>query len=160
MGADESTDISDHAQIMFFICGVHEDLTVTEELTQVEGLLETTRGQHIYQAFLNMITTLDLPLEKLSGLTTDGVLSIIGYKSGFVSLVLPKQKEIKSPISAYIFHCIIHQQAMHSKIANLDQVMKVVVKTVTYIKARGLNHRQFCTLMAELEAECTSVIYH
>ena len=46
--ADENTDISDHAQIMFFIRGVDEDLIVTVELAQVEGLLETTRGQDIY----------------------------------------------------------------------------------------------------------------
>ena len=82
-----------------------------------------------------MITNVDFPLEKLSGLTTDGAPSMIGNKSGFVSLVLAKQKEIKSPISACTFHCIIHQQALCSKIANLDHVMKVVVKTVNYIRA-------------------------
>ena len=79
---------------MFFIHGIDEDLIVTEELAQVEGLLETTHGQDIYQAFLNMITNLDLPLEKLSWLTTDGAPSMIGNKSGFVSLVLAKQKEL------------------------------------------------------------------
>ena len=44
LAADESTSISDHAQIMFFICRIDEDLIVAEELAQVEGLLETTRG--------------------------------------------------------------------------------------------------------------------
>ena len=85
---------------------------------------------------------------------------MIENKSGFVSLVLAKQKEIKSPISAYTFHCIIHQQALCRKIANLEHVMKAVDKIVNYIKARGLNHRQFCTLMDELEVEYRDVIYH
>ena len=136
---------------MFLIRGVDEDLIVAEELAQVEDYCEMARGHDIYQVFLNMITILDPPLEKLSGLTTDGTPLMIGNKSGFVSLVLAKQKEIKSPISAYTFHCIIHQQALCTKIANLDHVMKVVVKTANCIKA--LNLRQFCTLMAELEAE-------
>ena len=32
LDTDESTDISDHAQIMSFIRGIDEDLIVTEEL--------------------------------------------------------------------------------------------------------------------------------
>lgn len=38
--------------------------------------------------------------------------------------------------------------------------MNVVVKTVSFIKARGLNHSQFQHFLTELEAEYTDVIYH
>lgn len=85
---------------------------------------------------------------------------MIGRRSGFVSLVKSKQREINSPIEAIPFHCIIHQQALCSKVANMENVMNVVVKTVSFIKARGLNHRQFQHFLTELEAEYTDVIYH
>ncbi|XP_042206651.1 general transcription factor II-I repeat domain-containing protein 2-like, partial [Homarus americanus] len=35
-----------------------------------------------------------------------------------------------------------------------------VVKVVNYIRARGLNHRQFITLLEDLESDHTDVLYH
>lgn len=160
IAADESTDNTDTAQVMFLLRGVDDHLIVTEELAQVVALHDTTRGQDIFKAFSEMLTNLSLPLEKLAGVTTDGAPSMIGNRSGFVSLVKAKQREINSPIELISFHCIIHQQALCSQIANLENVMSVVVKTVNFIKSRGLNHRQFQSLMTELEAEYTDVIYH
>lgn len=160
VATDESTDNTDLAQIMFFLRGVDANLHVTEELAEVVALHGTTTGQDVFQAFLHMLKNLELPLEKLASLATDGAPSMVGSKSGFVSLVKAKQREINSPIVAIPFHCIIHQQALCSKVADLENVMTVVVKTVNYIKARGLNHRQFQSFLTELEAEYTDVIYH
>jgi hypothetical protein len=160
IAADESTDITDTAQVMFLLRGVDEHLNVTEELAQVVALHGTTREQDMFQAFSDMLANLNLPLEKLAGLTTDGAPSMLGNRSGFVYQVKAKQREINSPLELISFHCIIHQQALCSQVANLESVMSVVVKTVNYIKARGLNHRQFQSLMTELEAEYTDVIYH
>ena len=42
----------------------------------------------------------------------------------------------------------------------MKNVMTVVVKTVNYMKARGLNHRQFQQFLIELETEYTDIIYH
>jgi hypothetical protein len=145
---------------LFFIRGVDINLCVTEELAQVVTLHDTTTGQDVFRAFLDMLKKFELPLEKLARLTTDGAPSMTGKKSGFVSLVKAKQQEISSQMVAISFQCIIHQQALCSKLANLENVMSVVVKTINYIKTRGINHRQFQSFLNEIESEYTDVIYH
>src|SRR5207248_344509 len=101
---------------MFLLRGVNDHLIVTEELAQVVALHDTTRGQDIFKAFSEMLTNLRLLLEKLAGVTTDGAPSTIGNRSGFVSLVKAKQREINSLVELISFHCIIHQQALCSQI--------------------------------------------
>ena len=50
IAADESTDNTDSAQVIFWVHGVDENLIVTEELAQIVALHDTTRGQDIFQA--------------------------------------------------------------------------------------------------------------
>ena len=48
-------------------------------------------------------------------------------------------------------HCIIHKEALCAKSANLVDVMYVVVKVVNSILSRSSNHRQFQTLVDEVD---------
>ena len=50
-------------------------------------------------------------------------------------------------------YCIIHQEAMCAKSANLVDVMSVVVKVVNSILSRSLNHRQFQALVDEVDGD-------
>ena len=52
-------------------------------------------------------------------------------------------------VSFYLMHFIIHQN-----------VIDVVAKTVNFIRARALNHRQFVTLLEEHENEHSDIGYH
>ena len=54
-------------------------------------------------------------------------------------------------------HCIIHKENMCGKSVKMQNVMSVVVKTVNFVRARGLNYRQFLHLIAEMNAQtcCT-----
>jgi hAT family C-terminal dimerisation region len=45
-------------------------------------------------------------------------------------------------------------------VLNLKHVVDPVVSAVNFIKARGLNHRQFKSLLVELESEFSDVLYH
>lgn len=49
----------------------------------------------------------------------------------------------------WTFHCILHQEALCCKSLNMDNVMKVVIQTVNFIRSRSLNHRQFDSLLRE-----------
>ena len=58
------------------------------------------------------------------------------------------------------FHCIIHQEALCSKKIEFQNVMKVVVWTVHFIKPRGLNHRQFKQFLDDIESEYGDLLYY
>lgn len=89
---------TDTAQVMFWVRGVDENQIVTEELAQIVALHETTTGPDKFQAFLEMQTNLNLPLEKLAGLAAKGAPSMIENRLGIVSLVKLKQREVNSPV--------------------------------------------------------------
>lgn len=38
--------------------------------------------------------------------------------------------------------------------------MKVVIKTVNFIKSKGLNHRDFQTFLEQMESEYGDVLYY
>ena len=56
-------------------------------------------------------------------------------------------------------HCIIHQEAMRARSANLVDVMSVVVKVVNSILSRSLNHRQFQALVDEVDVQYGDMFY-
>ena len=58
-----------------------------------------------------------------------------------------------------VSHCTIHQENLCSKVLNFAEVMRNVVQYVNYIRARGLNHRQFKAFLDELDSEYSDVMY-
>ena len=57
------------------------------------------------------------------------------------------------------YHCIIHEEALAAQTLEMKHVMAIVVKTVNFLKSRGLNHRQFKTFLERSEAVFVDVIY-
>lgn len=56
-------------------------------------------------------------------------------------------------------HCIIHQENLSAKVIEMEHVTSVVVKTVNYIRSRGLNHREFQEFLGHLESQHGDVVY-
>ncbi|PNF14661.1 hypothetical protein B7P43_G11733 [Cryptotermes secundus] len=65
---------------------------------------------------------------------------------------LPLSKSMP-PITAQ--HCIIHQEFLCSKIIKMNYVLQFVEKVVNFIRSRGLNQRQFSSLLSA-EVRCLS----
>ena len=56
---------------------------------------------------------------------------------------------------------IIHQEVLASKVTHLDMtgLMSTVVKIINFVLARGLNHRQFRSLLKEMNAQYQDLVY-
>ncbi|CAK1583558.1 unnamed protein product [Parnassius mnemosyne] len=80
---DESTDLSDTAQLAMFIRGVDKEFTITEELLTLQPLKGTTTGEDIFIEVQKLFTSFCLPWSKLIGVCTDGAPSMVGLRKGF-----------------------------------------------------------------------------
>lgn len=158
---DESTDISSTAQLLIFLRGVTQNFEVSEELIGMSSLTSQTKGSDMLEALLEKCSIMDLDLTKISGITTDGAPSMVGSTSGIVTLLKTylQTKNINTK-ELMQFHCIIHQEALCSKLLGFENVMKVVVPTVNFIKSRGLNHRQFKQFLEDIESEYGDLLFY
>ncbi|XP_066515342.1 general transcription factor II-I repeat domain-containing protein 2A-like [Hoplias malabaricus] len=155
---DESTDITDTAQLAIYVRGVDDNFEVTEELLTVIPMHGQTTAQEIFHQLCDAIENAGLPWKRFVGITTDGAPSMTGRKNGLVALVKKKLEE-ESVEEAIALHCIIHQQALCSKCLRFDNVMSVVVKCINQIRSRSLKHRWFRALLEEMESQYGDVLY-
>lgn len=146
---DESTDITDTAQLLVFIRMVFKDFSTKEELLSMISLKGKTRGIDIFTEFKAYICEIKLPLYKLVSMTTDGAPAMTGIHNGFISLC-HKDEDFPDFIS---YHCIIHQQVLASKRLNTKHVMDISFKIVNSIKGKALQRRLFKQQLDENEPE-------
>ena len=106
-----------------------------------------------------MIDDLELDWSKLVGVTTDGARSMVGRHNGLVTRVCQQVIDSNGVIPLAL-HCIIHQQNLCGKQLNLEHVIKVVVKSVNFIRSHALNHRSFKEFLNEIESEHNDLVYH
>lgn len=111
---DESTDMSDTAQLCIFIRMVFTNMIAKEELLTVLPMKEHTRGEDIFQSFKNFEKT-QLPVCKLVSITTDGAPAMVGRSNGFIA----KCREDDAFPDFLNYHCIIHQQALCTKMLSM-----------------------------------------
>ncbi|XP_068107468.1 general transcription factor II-I repeat domain-containing protein 2-like [Hyperolius riggenbachi] len=158
IACDESTDLSDTAQLLIFLRGVDDEINVTEELLDLQSLKDQTRGKDLFVAVSSAIDDMKLPWNKVSGIITDGAPAMAGERSGLSTLIC--NKVIEEGGKAIKLHCIIHQQVLCAKYLKYDHVMKPVVKTINFIRAKALYHRQFKQFLLDIHAEYEDVLYH
>lgn len=155
---DESTDITNTAQLTIYVRGVDCNFELTEELLTIIPMHGQTTANEIFCHLCDTLENAGLPWKSFVGITTDGAPSMIGRKNGLVPLVKKNLQE-EGVEEAIALHCIIHQQALCSKCLPCDNVMSVVVKCVNQIRSRGLKHRSFRAFLEEMESEYGDVLY-
>uniref|UniRef100_A0A6P7HAE6 General transcription factor II-I repeat domain-containing protein 2A-like n=1 Tax=Diabrotica virgifera virgifera TaxID=50390 RepID=A0A6P7HAE6_DIAVI len=150
--------MTDTAQLCIFIRMVFSDMSCKEDLLTMLPLKEKTRGEDIYNVFINFVEQYELPIYKLVCIIiTDGAPSMTGVNNGFVALCRANED------FPWFFslHCIIHQQVLCSKILNMDDIMKITTKIVNSIRARSLQRRLFkAQVEASDSAEHTDLLLH
>jgi hypothetical protein len=76
---------------------------------------------------------------------------MVGALKGLIGIVHERAIELHiHPENLTNFHCIDHQQNLCAKSIKLMNVMEVVVTSISFIKSRALNHRQFKEYLADL----------
>ncbi len=106
IACDESTDISDSAQLLVFLRGVNETFEVTQELAGIETLSGTTKGEDLFFAVERVLEKNKLKWEKMAGITTDRAPAMVGRKSGLATFMSQKVSECGGKVVKY--HCILH----------------------------------------------------
>ena len=84
---------------------------------------------------------------------------MVGKREGLVKLI--EDEALRSGNTILMkYHCIIHQENLCAKSLKIESVMNVVIKTVNFIRSRGLNHRQFQEFLNDLDSEFGDVVYY
>jgi hypothetical protein len=106
-----------------------------------------------------VLLKLNIPVQKLFGVVTDGAPSMAGKNSGLSSLIT---KDVKNATDRdwFLYHCLIHQKNLCAKSVNMTSVVTAVAKLVNYIRSKGLNHRQFQQFLSDMGSENGDVLYY
>lgn len=155
LALDESTDISDTAQLVVFVRCISPNFEISEELLGLSPIRGTTTGKDIKDALQALLVSKQIDLKKLVSITTDGAPSMCGRENG--ALALMRKDSLYPGFLSY--HCVIHQQSLCSKYLKFKDVMTVVVEILSFIRARALNHRQFKVLLEDLESDKVDLVY-
>ena len=160
LALDESTDIDDTAQLLIFVGGITENFEITEELLSMESMKNTTTGEDIFDCVENTFRTMELPWQKMVNVTTDGCPLLTGKNVGLLKRLSDRVAEVDCTRELIFLRCIIHQEVFGEKVLGMKHVVDPVVKIVNFIRARGLNHRQFITLLEDCDSDYCYVPYH
>ncbi|XP_072769214.1 general transcription factor II-I repeat domain-containing protein 2-like [Nerophis lumbriciformis] len=153
---DESTDVSDTAQMCIFIRMVFSDITTKEELSTLLPMKEQTRGEDIFQSFKNFMEKTQLPVYKLMSITTDGAPAMVGRLNGFIA----KCRQDDDFPDFLNYHCIIHQQALCAKMLNMKEIMDVAMKIACSIRARSLQRWLFRAHLEKADCDHSELLLH
>jgi len=156
LAIDESTDITSETQLLVyckFACGCR----IVEELFCCLTLHSTTTGHDIFSVVDTFFTgRSQVDWGRVVECCIDGTPSMMGRNIGFRGILQRKFYHI------YIKHCIIHRDALASKEPSsvFNEVMRVVIKVVAFVKSRDLNCRLFKDFCSTENAEHSTLLLY
>lgn len=152
---DETTDVAQLSQLLVYARFIFEK-QVEEEFLFCNPLKTTTKAENVMDMVSNFFQEERLSWEKLVGVCTDGAPTMLGSKSGFISLVQQKNPNVIKT------HCMIHREALASKTLPLalKDTLATVISIVNHIKGGSLNTRLFRQLCQDMDSAHQDLLFY
>ena len=128
-------------------------MRVTEELLELVPMQDTTTVDDIFSSLTGVLDKVGVDWFHAVSLATDGASSTVGRKAGVATKCCDEVQTAKGRQAFWVFHCILHQEALCCKTLKMDLVISVSVKTVNFIRVHCLNHQQFDTFLRDNEIQ-------
>lgn len=156
IACDTSKDVCDIEQIAL-LCRYVNSNGPQEEVIDLIPLMGQTRGEDICDAVMDCLKRKQISTNHLVSVATDGAPSMTGTQKGFVTLL---QRTLERELLT--FHCILHQEALCAQTFPPEciEVMNLVIQIVNKIMTKGLSHRQFRSLLEEVESKYDDLLMH
>lgn len=152
---DESTDISNAAQLLVFVRYCHEG-KLLEDLLFCCVLEGTCTGRDIFDKVDSKLGEVGLRWNNCVGVCTDGAGAMLGKNKGLSAMVRNVAPHVR------FTHCMIHREALASKTlpSELNSVLQTATQIVNHIKTRPVKSRLFGLLCKEMGSEHESLLLH
>ncbi|XP_075420946.1 general transcription factor II-I repeat domain-containing protein 2B-like isoform X2 [Tenrec ecaudatus] len=157
---DEITDTNNTTQLAIFIRGVDENFEVSEELLDTVPMTGTKSGNETFLRVEKSLKKFSIDWSKLVSVASTGTPAMVSGNDGLVTKLKSKVAATRKGSGLKSMCCIIHQESLCAQKLKMDHVMDVVVSSVNWICSRGLNHREFATLLYELDNQYGSLLYY
>lgn len=154
---DESTDVSNDAQLLVYIRYYSSSSGITESILACLALQTNATGIRVFEALDDLIVTkCGFSWDWCVSVCTDGAAAMTGRKSGVIAYLKEKNENIET------LHCMIHRQALAAKhlSPSLKDALDTAVTAVNLIKARALQSRLFAQLCEEVGARHKGLLLH
>ncbi|XP_072380827.1 zinc finger BED domain-containing protein 5-like [Diabrotica undecimpunctata] len=153
---DESTDVTNYAQLMVYVRYIHENKTIKEDYLFCEPLLTRTTADEIFNKLDEFFAENGLDWMNCVGFCSDGARAMTGRFGG----VATKVKSVAK--NCTFMYCSIHRQVLAVKLMpeQFKNVLQDAIKVVNFIKSRALNSRLFSNLCSEMGSNHIQLLLH
>ena len=152
---DGSVDVALVSQLMVFD-RYAVSTSVKEELLFCSALDTNTKASDVMEKVDQFFNENGIAWKNFCGVCTDGVPAMLGSKSGFQALVQKKTPNV------LFTHCFIHREALASKTlpCGLQDVLKVTIKIVNFVKSSALHTRLYRKLCEDMGSEHINLLHY
>ena len=121
---------------------------------------DRTSGEDIFECVKNEFSKMQLSWKNMVSVTMDGCTQLTEKNVVVLKRLSDYVAEVDCTRELLFLHCIIHQEVLCKKVLKMKHIVDPVIKIVNFIRARGLNHRQFTTLLEDCNMDHSGVPYH
>ncbi|XP_076049324.1 SCAN domain-containing protein 3-like [Oratosquilla oratoria] len=152
---DESTDVSDNAQLLVYV-RYQGKSDIEEDFLFCKRMETTTTGEDLFKLVDSFIKEEGLRWDQCFSVYSDGAPAMLGARQGFTARV----KQVNPTV--IVTHCLLHRENLASRKMSieLNTVMEDVIQIVNFIKSLALNSRLFSQMCSDMQSEYEHLLYY